>query len=136
MNISRATADAVDHVFETLSRQIERALSHGAGDRTTAEHLKEAVKQNRMSLWVVHDGPEIVACVVVSIAHHPKKRAVFVQATAGRDLDQWIDQIEPLLRDCRDLVGADMIEAECRPGLARRLKKRGWRTKALLMELE
>lgn len=115
---------------------IERALSHGQGDGTSWEHMLAAILMQKMTLWVIHEGDDIVACVVLSVNEHAKGKKVFVQLTAGRDLDRWIDQIEGLLRDYRDLVGAMTIEASCRKGLARRLSRRGWGKKAVIMELK
>lgn len=135
MTVSEVTADAVDHVFDVLAPMVERGLKHGVGDRTTLEHFRAAVKAGAMSLWVVHDGPEIVAGVVLSVVHHPTKKALFVQLAAGRDMDSWVGEIERLLRDAKDLIGADMIEATCRLGMASKLAKRGWRKKAIVMEL-
>lgn len=114
---------------------IERALSHGEGDSTTSAHLLAAVLTGDLQLWVVHDGPEIVAGLVVAVYIHPGKRTVWVELCAGRDLDRWIADIERLLRDFRDIVGADTVEASCRPGLAHRLGKRGWSRKAIRLEL-
>lgn len=122
-------------VWHELQPMIDRALTHGAGDCTTSAHLLAAVLVGQMSLWVVHEGPEIVAGLVVSVQTHPAKRTLFVELCAGRHLDLWADRIESLLKDCREITGVDTIEACCRVGLARRLAKRGWKRKAVLMQL-
>lgn len=85
-----------------------------------------------MLLWAIQN-PEVIACVVLSVKQYAAKTTVFVEMVAGRDMAVWVKPLEELLRDYRDLIGADTVEAFCRDGMARRLSR--WRRKAVLMEL-
>lgn len=136
MKISQATADAVDHVFASLATEIARGLIRGAGERDTRERLQASVKRGEMSLWVVHDDREIIAAVVLSVRDYRAKRSVVIEFAAGRDMDSWIGSMEALWRDYRDLVGAESIVAACRLGMAKRLSRRDWREKSIVMELD
>lgn len=133
--VSRVPPELADHVFDQLAPMVARALRHGAGDSTTEAHLRAEVRTGNMAMWAVHRGAEIVACVVLSVHRYPAKTTVFIELAAGRDLGVWVERIEELLRDYRDLVGADTIEATCRDGMTRRLLRRGWRRKATVVEL-
>lgn len=73
--------------------------------------------------------------MVVSVKQYPTGRKLFVELLVGTDMEQWVDQLERVLIECRDLVGAMCIEASCRIGLAKKLGKRGWSKKAIVMEL-
>lgn len=136
MQVSNVPPETAPAVWQELRPMIERALARGQGDGTSWEHMLVAILMQKMSLWVIHEGEDIVACVVLSVSDYPKGKKVHIQLTAGKDLDRWIEQIEGLLRDYRDLVGAIAIEASCRKGLARRLSRRGWGRKAVIMELQ
>ena len=136
LEVSSVPPDLVPAVWTKLLPQIERALAHGDGDSTTPGHMLDAVLKGRMQLWAVHEGEEIIAGLIVSARTYTAKTTVVINLLAGRDMDGWADRIEQLLRDLRDLIGADTIEASCRAGLARRLGKRGWKRKAVIMELE
>jgi len=57
-----------------------------------------------------------------------------VDAVAGRGMDRWIGLFEDLLREYRDIVGADCVRALCRDGAVKKLGDR-WQRKATLMEL-
>lgn len=116
---------------------VQRALSRGVGLSTTSDHLLSEIVAGDSQLWAVHEGDAIVAGIVVSVELHKSgRRTVLVKMAAGRDLDDWIVAIEGILRDFRDLTGCDGIEAWCRPGLAKRLRKRGWGANATIMELK
>lgn len=136
LEVSHVPPELVPEVWFRLRPMIERGLAHGAGDTTTAEHMFASIIRGDMQLWAVHEGSEIIAGLVVSVRKTSVKTWVHIELAAGRDLDRWADRLEGLLRDFRDLTGADTIEASCRLGLAHRLKKRGWRRKAVLMELK
>lgn len=136
LDVSSVPVELVPAVWAKLLPQIEKALSHGDGDSTTPEHMLAAVLSGRMQLWAVHEGEEIIAGVIVSARTYTAKTTVVINLLAGRDMDRWADRIEQLLRDLRDLIGANTIEASCRAGLAHRLGKRGWKRKAVIMELE
>jgi len=134
ISVRRAGADVVDHVFAQLQREIARGLRQVTGFPTSSAYLRDAVTRGEMALWIVQRDSELLAAVVLSVRRSSSHTALVVELAAGRELDLWVDEIEQLLRDYRDLVGAASIEALCRGGLARRLSKR-WRRKAVLMEL-
>ena len=132
--VSRVPPDLVDAVFDRLGPIIRRGLMHGAGDASSEDHLRDSIKRGDMVMWAVHEDGDVLAAIVLSVQKFAAKTTVFVELAAGRDMERWVERIEGLLRDFRDLVGADTIEATCRDGMARRLKGR-WRRKATLMEL-
>lgn len=133
--VSQATGRDVPAVWGYFQRQIDRALSHGDGDSTTSDHMLNRLMSGGMQLWVVHEDSELIAALVVSVHVYEAKKTVVIELAAGRDLDRWADHMEKLLIQFKDLVGADTIECSCRAGLAHRLKKRGWKRKAVIMEL-
>lgn len=136
MKISLATADAVDHIFAELSTEITRGLNRGAGERDTSERLSAAVKRGSMQLWVVHDGSEIIAAVVLSVREYRTKKSVVIEFAAGRDMHLWLGDMEELWRKYRDQIGAEAIVAACRLGMAKRLARRGWKEKSIVMGLD
>ena len=84
-------------------------------------------------MLVAHEGEEVFAGGVFSVQNHPAKKTLFVELLAGKDLDSWIDEVEEALKNLKDHLGADTIEASCRKGLTRMLKN--WKPKATIMEL-
>lgn len=135
MQVSRVTPESVGYVWQQILPMVERALAHGAGDCTSADHVLAAIQRGDNELWAIHRSSKIVAGLVISVQRHPAKTTLHVELCAGRDLDDWIEKIEGLLMEYRDLIGADTVEATCRAGLAKRLRKRGWGAKATIMEL-
>lgn len=135
VEFSSVPVDHIDDVWPVILPMIESGLSHGQGEDTTAEILKESVKSGDMHLWVIHKGYEVLAGVILSVKNQATGVKVFVEMLAGNDMKLWADELQSLLIDFKDLVGANYIEASCRHGLAKFLGDRGWNKKAIIMEL-
>lgn len=114
---------------------IEKALRTGQGDCTTKDELLAGLLTGDYFMWVVHEGDSIIAALILSAKQYANKSTLYVELAAGRALDEWVGEIEELLREFSELRGIDTIEASCRRGLARKLAGRGWKTKAVIMEL-
>lgn len=124
----------VETIWPQVADAVARALRTGQGDATTIEDVKRSAKQGDSVIWAAHEGDTVKGIVAFSILQNAANRVLFVEMLAGVDLPSWIDDMERLLADCRDLIGADTIEASCRDGMVRILGRRGWRRKATIME--
>lgn len=125
--------EQVPAMWERFRRQVERALSEGAGVHMDEAHYLTALASGQMQMIAVGD-TEPQAIGVFSTLEYPKSRVLFVELLAGENLANWLPYMEPILRQWRDHIGATTIEASCRPGLAKRLTN--WTRKAVLMELK
>jgi hypothetical protein len=132
MEIVYVPPEAVPEVWAKCLPEIEKALSVGAGQHYTADWYLDKLKTGEMVMLAAIN-PEVVACGILSIVEHPNHRVLFAELLAGRNIESWLPDLEPMLRKYRDHVGATTIEASCRPGLVRKLTN--WRRKAVLMEL-
>ncbi len=132
--ISYVQPNQVDAVFAQLEPMIGKGLTVGQADSTTPEHFLAEIRRGDAQLWVVHEGEEIKAGIVTAVRVYPTGRKVYVDLLVGRNMDEWVDELEQVLMDYRDLIGAMCVEASCRFGLAKKLGKRGWKRKAVIME--
>jgi len=135
IEVSSVPKDMVWHVWKSQLDMIEGALSHGQGDSASAHNVLAEIYSGRNILWVVHRGEDIIAVVVLSVKSTSTLKKLFVELIAGKDLPSWSGEVQQLLIDFKDIIGADCIEASCRPGLAKYLGKSGWSQKAIIMEL-
>lgn len=135
IEVSRVPPEAAAAVWSTQTKAISKAIRSGQGDSTTSEAMLADILRGRVTLWAAHRGEEILAVVVLSVTNHFTGKKVFVHLLAGQDMDEWAGDVQRLLLDCKELVGAMCIEASCRFGLGKRLRKLGWRKKAEIMEL-
>lgn len=113
---------------------ILRGLAHGQGDGATEDSLKAELRSGDLNMWVAQDASGVVAGMIFRVIEYPAKKSVFIELVAGRGLNEWFDKEFHLLEEFKDMIGADVIEASCRPGLARFLESRGWHRKAVIME--
>ena len=135
IEISSVTPEMLDHVWSSQIEMIERGLRHGQGNDVTSDDMLAGILLGRWLMWVIHRGTDIIAIVVLSVITTPRKKKLFVELIAGRDLPSWYVQLHDLLIDFKEVIGADCIEASCRPGLAKYLSEMGWSKKATIMEL-
>lgn len=135
IEISSVPEEMVRHVWQSQIDMIERGLRHGEGDNVRSDDILAKVFSGEYILWAIHQGTDIIAISVVSVIR-TRKTKLFVKLIAGRDMSLWLGQYLELLADFKDVIGADCIEASCRPGLAKiLLSEHGWSTKATVMEL-
>lgn len=131
--ISKVNNDSLLHVWNELLPQIEKAYKQGAGDSTTPDQVYESVKSGELEMWVVHEGSEVVAALLFAIKQYPAKKTIFIELVAGKNMKSWEGEMENKLREYKDLIGADTVEACSRKGVPRML--RHCKVKAYLVEL-
>ena len=133
MLVSAVTEDTLEHCWNALKGEIAIALEHGHGDLTSLDEVYKSLKDKTFFMWVIHEGEQIYAGVIFSI-QEARKRTLWVEILAGRDMDLWLDDAERILREYKDVIGADCVGASCRVGLVKKLKN--WEVKAISMELK
>lgn len=132
----RVEPEHVEAVWAAMLPMVERGLRHGQGDGTTAAAMYGQILLGNFSLWAcVRDG-EVIAGMVFQLRPQITGTKLWIHMLAGRDSDFWADELEGLLSDLLVRTGAMCVETSARRGLAKILKKRGWREKAAIMELK
>ena len=112
---------------------IRRGLTRAGGD-LTASSLLEAAQSGALSLWSIELGGVAAGIAVIEVIDRPARAAVSVILVAGRGMAGWIGPALGALERYRVLNGAHKAEAVCRPGMARLLRRMGWRPKGVIME--
>lgn len=129
--INEVTHDTLDFAWGEVLPQIRKGIRHSSGGDEQA--LYDAVRDGRMRMWVIHDERGVQGCLILSIHQSSSHKTLFIEMAAGRDMGAVVPEVELLLRAYKEHVGADSIEASCRPGLAKLLPN--WKTKAITLEL-
>ena len=136
LEVSAVPAESVPVVWSHHVEMIRKGLSKGQGDGTTEQEMLDEILNGYMQMWAVHSDDDVVAIVVVSIRDFTKTKKVMVNLIAGGELPLWTDDVQSVLLNLKDKIGADCIEASCRLGLAKYLSGKGWTKKAVIMELK
>lgn len=120
--VSRETLDDWWPVVEPM---LSPALDRG-GDLLSISDVKEHIRSGRCMLWIVEETTVVAALVM----HLPDDRdSLMVWLMGGRDFSDWQPTVQPLLQRYARDVGRTYVEAYARPGLAKKLRKSGWRTR-------
>lgn len=128
--------EMICEVWLSQIEMIEKGLSRGQGDDVSSNDMLASILTGKNRLLVVHRVEDIIAIVVLSVIETPKKTKLFVELIAGRDFPLWIDHLQEVLVNFKESIGADCVEASCRPGLEGCLSKIGWSKKATIMGFE
>lgn len=113
-----------------------RGLQHGQGDASSAEVMLGQILLGKFRLWAFLDGTEVIAITVFQVMPNVNGSKIWIHMLAGKDSDRWADSLEQLFTDLKDMTGAMCVETSARAGLAKVLSDRGWRRKAIIMELK
>jgi len=132
--ISQIDARQVDCLWPNFLPLVERGLKHGQGDSMAPCHILKGIKAGEMNLWISHNGENLQAGLIYSVNQFPTKKVVFVVMLVGDKFEEWADEMESMLIQYKEAIGADCIEASCRKGLVKKLLMRGWKAKATIME--
>lgn len=132
--ISQVTPDQLPVVWPHFLPWVVKGLRHGQGDSLAPCDLYHSISSGQMAFWVAHEGEDLKGGMILEMNQFPRKKVVFVVILVGTEFESWADEMEAALIGYRDLNGADTIEASCRRGLVKKLLKRGWKQKAVIME--
>lgn len=132
--ISIVEPQSLDYVWASLRPKILKALSVGAGINQTEQHYYDSVKSGLMQMWIYHIDEKVVGGGILSVQQMPRGKKIFIEMLAGERLDEWLEEIERLVKEYATEIGATTIEASCRPGLVKKLTR--WQPVATLMRLK
>ena len=136
LEVSYVPLDSVERVWQSQIEMIERAMSKGQGDWASSEEMLESLLEAKGQLWAIHRSGDVVAVVVISVSCNKHMTKLFVRLVAGSGISEWVGMVVENLLRMKETVGADCIEASCRPGLAKYLRSIGWSQKAIIVELK
>lgn len=119
-------------VWPTVAPLLDRALAR-SGDDITIDDVARYIDSGRCMLWLVKDTGLVAALVM----HLPDDRdSLLVWLMGGKDFREWEPEVAPLLQRYAREHGRRYVEAYCRPGLSKLLRRSGWRPRTTLMALE
>lgn len=132
--ISQVAPEQLDLVWPHFLPLVKRGLRHGQGDSMAPCHILKGIQSGEMNLWIAHQGENLQAGLIYMVNQFPTKKVVFVVMLVGDRMEEWVEEMETMLIQYKESIGADCIEASCRKGLAKKLMERGWKQKAIIME--
>ena len=113
-------ADKVDIVWPGVRPLIERALEYADGE-THSDDVLCFIRERKMQLWAVFDGPAIIGASVTEIIKYTRKTSVRVAYLAGDNFTEWMAEFDDILAAWGREQKADSIEVVGRKGWGRKL---------------
>ena len=119
--------DELQHYWPNASKRLAAALEH-ADDGTTLDEIKQQILDGRSMLWEYGDKMSVVLSV--------ENNRLYAWLIGGRDLDEWIDELIEAMKRYAKESGMSGLQAVTRPGLARKLRRKGWVTQAEMIRMD
>lgn len=104
------------HVKDFFGSFADRAK----GELTVGD-LVLGIKQGTRQMWVATDGREVKALALTEV-ERPPMRTVVINFCAGRDREEWRDEMVETIAAWGKAIGSGRLRIVCRPGWARELK--------------
>ena len=120
--------DDIQDIWFGVRPIIEKALVHSEHALMSSDVLRE-VLNNTMQLWVGFDNNEIACVMTTEIHNYPRHKTlnVYTWSTAtGHDFDIWYPEVMKCLYYYGEANNCTGLEAQCRKGLAKKLKQLDW----------
>jgi hypothetical protein len=103
-----------------------------ADDGTTLEEVREQLLDGRSMLWTYVDEGEHVMSVVLT----DENSYLYAWLLGGRSMDGWLDELIEAMRRYAFEKGYKGLKAVARPGLAKTLRAKRWKTIAEITRIE
>ncbi len=120
-------------VWPTVGPWIEHVVDRFA--YFTVDDIVKEIFAGKARLWVACEGSQIVSSAI-TVTHLTKRgRHCEVLLMAGGTRKQWL----PLLDDIEEWArrdGCKLMRNECRPGMAKLLKGKGYKARQFILEKE
>lgn len=114
--------DRIDYYWKDIERLLAKVPM--LYDFYTSDWLYEHAKMGHLQVWALSDG-QIKGIVITQICTFPKANLLQILAAAGDEMLKFVDEQEGMFDWVAREHGCAFVQAVCRPGLARKLKRRG-----------
>lgn len=115
------TPAEVRHRWPEVRAQLDRAVAHGRGE-LVVDDILGMVEDGRMGVLALQNEGELVAVTAFEVLRYPQRKVLNFAFTGGRDakgIVEHFDRVEEIAHE----MGADAVICQCRPAVARFIKR-------------
>lgn len=124
-------------LWPQVQEHMLRGMKRGYGYTLTEEGVLGALEDGQMTmLGLQDDDASMVGSIILKVCTEDRGTVLFVVMVAGKWIDEEAVKAQEIIKDYASDVGADKIETIARRGQEQRLKSMGWKSRAVVMELE
>jgi hypothetical protein len=134
MHVSLVPKEHIGDIWDGIEGYMQGAAEYTYG-RYSVEDIREGVETQDQQLWIAFDGTDIYGAVVTEVNNYPRKRALIMHFTGGKQLNKWKPQMLNVLRRFARDTQCDIIESYGRAGWAKVFENDGFKSKFMFYEL-
>ena len=103
-------------------------------EQVAAAEIFQGVHDKKAVLWIVHRETDIVAAAVTQASDHAGARIYHVLALGGSRFADWSERLQDAFVAHSRQRECEMMRCHARRGMAKWLKRLGWRERQVTME--
>jgi hypothetical protein len=131
MHIARLSAEAIKSNKSKIVHLLDAGIDALVGDYASSDIVQLALG-GQLQLWALAEGQKLYGLVVTAIEVYPRAKVFRLVLVVGGEMDKWLD-LEAMLEKFALAQGCSRMEAEARPGFARILQSKNYRSRAELI---
>lgn len=128
--ITQVPKEDINLVWDQVESYIKKSLD----DTYIARDILDGIITNRFQLFISWENKEVESAVVTEVADYPQKRVLRYVLAGGKNLDNWLEQIQTAIEEFAIRNHCQAVEVAGRKGWLRKLK--GFKQKIYLMSKE
>lgn len=135
VKITDVNVEDIDVLWGMVEPLIEKGLEHTLGG-WNVDDIYRALHDRNVRLWITYtDDGKILAAAICEIRKFPQRTVAYILIAAGKDIELWEAHYESIGEWAME-NGADVLVAYTRPGIAKRLKPYGFKSKQVVIVKE
>jgi len=119
-------------VAEPMLKRVEEQI----GARMGVADIYARLRSGAETLWFIAQNGDIVAAATTSIAFYPRRKCLVIENVAGRQMDEWGDDVIAEFKRIGIASELDGIEAHGRLGWKKYHQRNGFRIRDVIYEME
>ena len=122
--------------WPAIEPYIEQALRFDHYRSTNVEKLRVQVERGFAHVIICGRGKDIVSATTVQLyQNNQNERLMHVIATAGDEVDEWLDPLWAVIKDMAEAEDCVGVTISGRPGWTRKLHRIGFKTDSVHMRV-
>ena len=101
-------------------------------DGTTLEEVHDQIMTQKSMLWIAHVDERWVMSFVLTV----ENGALYAWLIGGELMSEWLDDVIVAMKRYAKESGLTHLKSVARPGLAKKLRSKGWKTTAEIIRTE
>jgi hypothetical protein len=134
IHVSLVPKEHIADIWGDINEYMQGAADYTYG-RFSVEDIREGAETQDQQLWIAFEGVDVYGAVITEVVTYPRKKALLMHFTGGKQLSKWKPQMLAVLQRFARDNDCSIIESYGRIGWAKVFENDGFKSKFMFYEL-